>query len=443
MTIQDFNKVVQNTGQQISVDDTKQLENLVTAFPYCQSGHLLLAKAFKEQGSMLSEMKIKTAAAYGVNRRHLKRFLLSNVVSFQEYVEEESSEVSSPYLDEITSDTEVEVVEEVAVEEVFETPEVVSVTKEDKTSEEITDETENIQEKLVEESNPSSALKLAEEINKNLEELRRYKEAESLNESLELEKSTKEEPKEEGSLPEKEDEPEETIAVVEQETVEEPVLEEKEEEKAVEEEIVSEQEEETKVLPVATPIDLEPKEVVVEVEQPSVKTPDVVKEKLKALSQKVKKEGEEKRKRLARRRGEIISFSQNEDVYDSKLGALSGRKENSESDLILKYLESLDKKKHEKSAKKEQSMIIDQFIKNEADIVRLVPKKPEKGEKVEDFSKKSTQLKKGFVSENMAKIQVKQGNFSKAIKIYEELILIKPEKKSYFAEQILKLKNQQ
>ena len=184
MTIQDFNKVVQNTGQQISVDDTKQLENLVTAFPYCQSGHLLLAKAFKEQGSMLSEMKIKTAAAYGVNRRHLKRFLLSNVVSFQEYVEEESSEVSSPYLDEITSDTEVEVVEEVAVEEVFETPEVVSVTKEDKTSEEITDETENIQEKLVEESNPSSALKLAEEINKNLEELRRYEEAESLNEVL-------------------------------------------------------------------------------------------------------------------------------------------------------------------------------------------------------------------------------------------------------------------
>ena len=88
-------------------------------------------------------------------------------------------------------------------------------------------------------------------------------------------------------------------------------------------------------------------------------------------------------------------------------------------------------------------LIIDQFIKNEADIVRLVPKKPEKGEKVEDFSKKSTQLKKGFVSENMAKIQVKQGNFSKAIKIYEELILIKPEKKSYFAEQILKLKNQQ
>ena len=157
----------------------------------------------------------------------------------------------------------------------------------------------------------------------------------------------------------------------------------------------------------------------------------------------MKKEGELRRKKIERRRDQIYGFSRQEDVYDSRLGALSSAKENSETDLILKYLDSLEKKKFKKSAKKEESLIIDQFIKNEAEITRIVPKKAVKGEKVEDFSKKSTKLSKGVVSENMAKIHVKQGNYTKAMKIYEELMLKKPEKKSYFAEQILKLKNQQ
>ena len=43
----------------------------------------------------------------------------------------------------------------------------------------------------------------------------------------------------------------------------------------------------------------------------------------------------------------------------------------------------------------------------------------------------------------MAKIHAKQGNFGKAIKIYKELMLRKPEKKSYFAAQIENLKKEQ
>jgi hypothetical protein len=44
------------------------------------------------------------------------------------------------------------------------------------------------------------------------------------------------------------------------------------------------------------------------------------------------------------------------------------------------------------------------------------------------------------VSETLAKIFALQGNFSKAIYVYEQLILIFPEKKTFFASQIKNLK---
>lgn len=60
----------------------------------------------------------------------------------------------------------------------------------------------------------------------------------------------------------------------------------------------------------------------------------------------------------------------------------------------------------------------------------------------EDLSARSTKIKKNFASENLAQIFVKQGKTKKAIKIYEQLIVKFPEKKSYFAQQIEKLRNE-
>ncbi|GGK69114.1 hypothetical protein GCM10011405_16560 [Rufibacter glacialis] len=60
----------------------------------------------------------------------------------------------------------------------------------------------------------------------------------------------------------------------------------------------------------------------------------------------------------------------------------------------------------------------------------------------EDLSAKSSKIKKTLVSENLALIFIKQGKGKKAVKIYEQLIVKFPEKKSYFAEQIEKLRNE-
>jgi hypothetical protein len=55
----------------------------------------------------------------------------------------------------------------------------------------------------------------------------------------------------------------------------------------------------------------------------------------------------------------------------------------------------------------------------------------------EDLAKKrNMNFSSGAVSEGMAKIMARQGKIERAIEIYEQLMLKKPEKKAYFAEKI-------
>ncbi|MCK5856597.1 MAG: hypothetical protein KAG64_03855 [Bacteroidales bacterium] len=81
--------------------------------------------------------------------------------------------------------------------------------------------------------------------------------------------------------------------------------------------------------------------------------------------------------------------------------------------------------------------IIDTFIKHNPTINK--PQDIDYKEEIE-VAKKSLDEKFDFVSETLAEINLKQGHTKKAIKIYEKLSLKYPEKSSYFAAQIKKVK---
>jgi hypothetical protein len=91
-----------------------------------------------------------------------------------------------------------------------------------------------------------------------------------------------------------------------------------------------------------------------------------------------------------------------------------------------------------KSTKKQlQSELIDKFIIANP---RIEPNKEKSNLPAEDISKPFVEEKGGFFTETLARIYVNQAYYSKAIDIYEKLSLKFPEKSSYFASQIEKVK---
>jgi len=81
--------------------------------------------------------------------------------------------------------------------------------------------------------------------------------------------------------------------------------------------------------------------------------------------------------------------------------------------------------------------LIDKFIKEEP---RIVPK-PTFFDPL-DVARNSLLDNETVVSETLAEIYYKQGNLSKAMKIYKKLSLVNPQKSSYFAAQIEKIRKE-
>ena len=55
--------------------EVRELEQLATAFPYCQTAHLLLAKAAHDHGTMLAGQRLRRAATYAADRALLRRLI--------------------------------------------------------------------------------------------------------------------------------------------------------------------------------------------------------------------------------------------------------------------------------------------------------------------------------------------------------------------------------
>jgi tetratricopeptide (TPR) repeat protein len=92
----------------------------------------------------------------------------------------------------------------------------------------------------------------------------------------------------------------------------------------------------------------------------------------------------------------------------------------------------------EKNSKKQlQTELIDKFIIANP---RIEPNREKVDQNAEDISKPLVEERGGFVTETLARIYINQGYYSKAIDIYEKLSLKFPEKSSYFASQIEKVK---
>ncbi|MGI4820094.1 MAG: hypothetical protein ACRYFV_02675 [Janthinobacterium lividum] len=86
--------------------DVHELEQLALAFPYCQTAHLLLAKAAHDQGSMLASQRLRRAATYATDRTLLRQLIETKptplaepeLVEIEEAVGVEAAVATAPML---------------------------------------------------------------------------------------------------------------------------------------------------------------------------------------------------------------------------------------------------------------------------------------------------------------------------------------------------------
>ncbi|WP_026952870.1 hypothetical protein [Algoriphagus mannitolivorans] len=107
-------------------------------------------------------------------------------------------------------------------------------------------------------------------------------------------------------------------------------------------------------------------------------------------------------------------------------------------DDLIESIRRKDKKEILDSKKQEQIDLIKAFSKKDIKLATI--KEIEANQNTENLAEPSTKLNQNLMTESFAKILIKQGKKDKAIEIYEKLSLKFPDKRTYFADLIEKLK---
>ncbi|SIN69684.1 hypothetical protein [Algoriphagus halophilus] len=114
------------------------------------------------------------------------------------------------------------------------------------------------------------------------------------------------------------------------------------------------------------------------------------------------------------------------------------KRRKSPNDDLIETIKKKEKKEILDSKKREQIDLIKAFSKKEIKLATI--KEIEANQNNENLAASSTEINDDLLSESFAKLLVNQGKKPKAKKIYEKLMLKFPDKRSYFADLIEKLK---